>query len=43
MNAFRPQSGALTVAGFVVFLVWLVALVDGVLVAVALLRYLDWL
>lgn len=34
--SMRP-TGAMTLAGVVVFLVWLVALVDGLLVAVALL------
>lgn len=31
-----------TLAGVLVFLVWVVMLVDGVLVAVALGRYLGW-
>jgi hypothetical protein len=42
VSAFRPSS-SMTIAGLVVFLAWLVALVDGILAALALLRYLDWL
>jgi hypothetical protein len=37
-----PREPHLTIAGLLVFAVWLVALVDGVLVAFVLARELGW-
>lgn len=37
-----PRQPHLTLAGLLVFCVWVIALVDGLLVAAALLHYLDW-
>lgn len=42
MSGVVPREPSVTLAGLLVFAVWVVMLADGVLVAVALGRWLGW-